>query len=257
MVIGIPMHFLWGGGEAGAFTLDVNPGIEYTVTKNGMIQDVKFINSEARDALAGVGLVGRTVEKAVEKTLEAYKRAGYLQDGAGAVLITYDNRIGGNAELRNEITEIIRKTVARADAVQTLMFHNESDSDKAREIASELGISRGKADCILAASNKTSMTYAELAKIPLPKLLTMQDSSDEGTIQAKYIGLEKAKKIALNDVGVMTKVKFTTEQLFNVGTLTPYYLLVFHNDTAEWTYKIDAVTGVIIEKLIGPDYGDV
>ena len=64
----------------------------------------------------------------------------------------------------------------------------------------------------------------------------------------KYITLSEAKKIALDDAGVNVKVVFTTEELVAGGIKSPYYYFVFESDSARWTYKIDAVLGVIMDK---------
>ena len=64
----------------------------------------------------------------------------------------------------------------------------------------------------------------------------------------KYITLSDAKKIALDDAGVNVKVVFTTEELVAGGIKSPYYYFVFESDSARWTYKIDAVLGVIMDK---------
>ena len=64
----------------------------------------------------------------------------------------------------------------------------------------------------------------------------------------KFITLSEAKKIALDDAGVNVKVVFTTEELVAGGIKSPYYYFVFERDSARWTYKIDAVLGVIMDK---------
>ena len=71
-----------------------------------------------------------------------------------------------------------------------------------------------------------------------------------GSIMEAYhfILLADAKKIALDDAGVNVKVVFTTEELVAGGIKSPYYYFVFESDSARWTYKIDAVLGVIMDK---------
>ena len=71
-----------------------------------------------------------------------------------------------------------------------------------------------------------------------------------GSIMEAYhfILLADAKKIALDDAGVNVKVVFTTEELVAGGIKSPYYYFAFESDSARWTYKIDAVLGVIMDK---------
>ena len=64
----------------------------------------------------------------------------------------------------------------------------------------------------------------------------------------KFITLSEAKKIALDDVGCKDKVSFTEETLVSGGIKTPYYRLVFADAKTQWTYRIDAVLGTVLEK---------
>ena len=71
-----------------------------------------------------------------------------------------------------------------------------------------------------------------------------------GSIMEAYhfILLADAKKIALDDAGVNVKVVFTTEELVAGGIKTPYYRFVFADAKTQWTYRIDAVLGTVLEK---------
>jgi len=64
----------------------------------------------------------------------------------------------------------------------------------------------------------------------------------------KFITLSEAKKIALEDAGCKDKVSFTEETLVSGGIKTPYYRLVFADAKTQWTYRIDAVLGNVLEK---------
>ena len=64
----------------------------------------------------------------------------------------------------------------------------------------------------------------------------------------KFITLSEAKKIALDDAGCKDKVSFTEETLVSGGIKTPYYRFVFADTKTQWTYRIDAVLGTVLEK---------
>ena len=68
----------------------------------------------------------------------------------------------------------------------------------------------------------------------------------------EFIGLEKAKQIALEDAGLdeaTQKIVFTKEDLSrNQGK--PCYILEFYTDKCAYSYKVDAVSGEIIGKKI-------
>ena len=75
------------------------------------------------------------------------------------------------------------------------------------------------------------------------------DAKDGSIMEAyHFILLADAKKIALDDAGVNVKVVFTTEELVAGGIKTPYYRFVFADAKTQWTYRIDAVLGTVLEK---------
>ena len=75
------------------------------------------------------------------------------------------------------------------------------------------------------------------------------DAKNGSIIEAyHFILLADAKKIALDDAGVSEKVTFTEETLVAGGIKSPYYYFAFESASVRWTYKIDAVLGVIMDK---------
>ena len=313
---GIALGIARGGAAVGAFTMDVNPGVEYTVAKSGVIKDVRFLNDDAENALCGVDLKKQSVETALTRTVDAYKTCGYMENGEAAVLISFDSRINGNSELKEALSAEIKGALEQTGAVGTLVFHSENaDNTEAAELAEELHISLGKADYILAVSNETGLPADEVALMPLDELLNHQENADPNTkriitleeareialkdakldkmaqkivftreeliqllnkpcyvfefytgtnqyyyqidarsgniISAeKFITLAEAKKIAVDDAGCQNRVTFIEESLTAGGIKTPYYRLVFADNRTRWTYRIDAVLGIVLDKSL-------
>ena len=313
---GIALGIARGGAAVGAFTMDVNPGVEYTVAKSGVIKDVRFLNDDAENALCGVDLKKQSVETALTRTVAAYETCGYMKNGEAAVLISFDSRISGNTELKEALSAEIKGALEQTGAVGTLVFHSENaDNTEAAELAEELHVSLGKADYILAVSNETGLPADEVALMPLDELLNHQENADPDTkriitleeareialkdakldkmaqkivftreeliqllnkpcyvfefytgtnqyyyqidarsgniISAeKFITLAEAKKIAVDDAGCPNRVTFIEESLTAGGIKTPYYRLVFTDDKIQWTYRIDAVLGIVLDKSL-------
>ena len=314
---GIVTNAIQSNATAGTFTMDVNPSVEYTITKSGIIKNVRCLNSDAEDALSDVALRKQSVETALTRTVAAYEACGYMENGGATVLISFDSRLDANAELKASLSAEIQNALEQTDAVGTLVFHSElTENAEAAKIAEEFDVSLGLADWILTASNKTGLPADEVARMSLDELLEYQETSgiasvsvskfisleeakkialkdaklDElaqkivftreelsrnqgkpcyllefytGTNQyfyqidakrgsiiyaGKFITLSEAKKIALDDAGVDVKVAFTTEELIAGGIKTPYYRFVFADAKNQWTYRIDAVLGIILEK---------
>ena len=314
---GIATHAIRSNATAGTFTMDVNPSVEYTIAKSGIVKNVRSLNSDAENALSDVALGKQSVETALTRTVAAYEACGYMENGEATVLISFDSRLDANAELKASLSAEIRKALEQTDAVGTLVFHSElTENAEAAKIAEEFHVSLGRADWILTAADKTGLPTDEVARMSLDELLKFQEVSGISSVSvSKFISLEEAKKIALkdakldeltqkvvftreelsrnqgkpcyllefytgtnqyfyqidaksgsiiyagkfitlseakksalDDAGCKDKVSFTEETLVSGGIKTPYYRLVFANAKTQWTYRIDAVLGIVLEK---------
>ena len=247
---GIATHAIRSNATAGTFTMDVNPSVEYTIAKSGIVKNVRSLNSDAEAALSGIVPGRQSVEAALTRTVAAYEACGYMKNGEATVLISFDSRLDANAELKASLSVEIQQTLEQTDAVGTLVFHSElTENAEAAKIAEEFHVSLGRADWILTAANKTSLPTDEVARMSLDELLKFQEVSGISSVSvSKFISLEEAKKIALKDAKLdelVQKIVFTREELSrNQGK--PCYLLEFYTGTNQYFYQIDAKSGSII-----------
>ena len=248
---GIATHAIRSNATAGTFTMDVNPSVEYTIAKSGIVKNVRSLNSDAENALSDVALGKQSVETALTRTVAAYEACGYMENGEATVLISFDSRLDANAELKASLSAEIRKALEQTDAVGTLVFHSElTENAEAAKIAEEFHVSLGRADWILTAANKTGLPTDEVARMSLDELLKFQEVSGTASVSvSKFISLEEAKKIALKDAGLdeaTQKVVFTREEL-NRNSGKPCYILEFYTAKKQYSYKVDAKNGNIME----------
>jgi uncharacterized membrane protein YkoI len=247
---GIATHAIRSNATAGTFTMDVNPSVEYTIAKSGIVKNVRCLNSDAENALSDVALGKQSVETALTRTVAAYEACGYVENGEATVLISFDSRLDANAELKASLSAEIRKALEQTDAVGTLVFHSElTENAEVAKIAEEFHVSLGRADWILTAANKTGLPTDEVARMSLDELLKFEEVSGISSVSvSKFISLEEAKKIALKDAKLdelVQKIVFTREELSrNQGK--PCYLLEFYTGTNQYFYQIDAKSGSII-----------
>ena len=230
--------------------MDVNPSVEYTIAKSGIVKNVRSLNSDAENALSDVALGKQSVETALTRTVAAYEACGYMENGEATVLISFDSRLDANVELKASLSAEIQQALEQTDAVGTLVFHSElTENAEAAKIAEEFHVSLGRADWILTAANKTGLPTDEVARMSLDELLKFQEVSGISSVcVSKFISLEEAKKIALKDAKLdelTQKIVFTREELSrNQGK--PCYLLEFYTGTNQYFYQIDAKSGSII-----------
>ena len=248
---GIATHAIRSNATAGTFTMDVNPSVEYTIAKSGIVKNVRCLNSDAENALSDVVLGKQSVETALTRTVAAYEACGYMENGEATVLISFDSRLDANAELKAALSAEIRKALEQTDAVGTLVFHSElTENAEEAKIAEEFHVSLGRADWILTAANKTGLPTDEVARMSLDELLKFQEASGIASVSvSKFISLEEAKKIALKDAKLdelTQKIVFTREEL-NRNSGKPCYILEFYTAKKQYSYKVDAKNGSIIE----------
>ena len=245
--IGAVAPIALGNQEAGKVTMEINPGVEYTITRNGNVKSVRFLNDDAKEVLGEASLKGETLKNAISITLATYKIGGYMERN-DTVLISFDRQLSENDKLREAVAEDVRRVLEKETSVHTLVYVSESDNSDDAALAEKYSISQGKAKLVSDAAKNCNLSTEALVKLPLDELVGLQKEVDSVVIDTKYIGMLKAKAIALDDAGCATRVTFTEAMLIDEGIKYPYYHLVFRDNYTQWTYSINAINGDIIAK---------
>ena len=246
LCVGVVTPFAIGNIEAGTVTMEINPGVEYVIARNGNVKAVRFLNDDAEELLEEIELKGQSLKSALSLTIAVYKTAG-LMESNDTVLISFDKKLSGDAKLKESVSEVVREALERTKSVHTVVYVAATDNDETAAIAKKYGVSQGKAQLIADAKKNSSMSEEDIANLPLDELVGLQKDVNSTIITSEYIGILKAKAIALNDSGCATRVEFTEARLIDKG-VNPYYRLVFNDKHTQWTYLINAVNGDILEK---------
>ncbi len=244
---GVVVPFAVGNAEAGRMTMEINPGVEYLITRNGKVKSVRFLNDDAKYSLEEVELKGQSLKTAVALTIAAYKAVGYM-DGNDTVLISFDKKLSENAELKETVAEDVRRTLEKSKSVHTVVYAVETDDAETAALAEKYGISQGKAKLVGDAAKNSDLPVEDIVNLPLDELVGLQKEVSSVVVDSDYIGILSAKETALKDVGLSTRVDFTEARLIDGGTGNPHYRLVFNDKHTQWTYLINAVNGDILEK---------
>ena len=152
------------------------------------------------------------------------------------VLISFDQKLSGDEKLKESVSEVVKEALEKTKSVHTVVYADATDNDETAAIAKKYGVSQGKAQLIADAKKNSSMSEEEIANLPLDELVGLQKNVNSTVIDSEYIGILKAKAIALNDSGCAARVEFTEARLIDKGAKYPYYRLVFNDKRTQWTY---------------------
>ena len=116
--IGVVTPIALGNQEAGKVTMEISPGVEHTITKNGNVKSVRFLNEDAKEVLGEASLKGESLENAISITLAIYKISGYMERN-DTVLISFDRQLSENGKLKEVVSDVKSVTIA-AGALSTI-----------------------------------------------------------------------------------------------------------------------------------------
>ena len=89
LCVGVITPFAIGNIEVGTVTMEINPGVEYVIARNGNVKAVRFLNDDAEKLLEEIELKGQSLKSALSLTVAVYKTAG-LMESNDTVLISFD-----------------------------------------------------------------------------------------------------------------------------------------------------------------------
>lgn len=126
--------------------LDINPGFEISINKNGKALEVSGINQEARDILKEEEYEGRNITEIVESLILAAEEESYLTEDGNIVLLSVGSRNKQEAEkLGRVLSEHIRAAVDRQETPTSVIRQIiETDNEEIRQQAAEYGMTTGK-----------------------------------------------------------------------------------------------------------------
>ena len=212
LCVGVITPFAIGNIEVGTVTMEINPGVEYVIARNGNVKAVRFLNDDAEKLLEEIELKGQSLRSALSLTVAVYKTAGFMESN-DTVLISFDKKLSGDEKLKESVSEVVREALEKTKSVHTVVYAAATDNDETAAIAKKYGVSQGKAKLIADAKKNSSMPEEEIANLPLDELVGLQKDVNSTIIDSEYIGILKAKDIALKDAGCAARVEFTEARL--------------------------------------------
>lgn len=128
-------------------SLDVNPSIQYSVNRFGLVLSAEAVNEDGAEILENLDLKLMNIEDAVEETVDGIKRAGYFDgdEPGGIMLATSCQNEAEAIQLQEQLQIRIHETVQDREGVDVDAI---TVGWERVEEAQELGITPGKLNLI-------------------------------------------------------------------------------------------------------------
>ena len=236
---------------AATISLDVNPSIEIRIDRKEKVIDVLPLNEDARTVISDMDFKGSDLKLTVNALIGSLVKNGYINELTNSILVTVDDRNDTEASLLEE--KLIEEIMDLIDS-GSVLAQKVAGGNEIRQLAERYDITLGKAQLIKELADKTTLySYEDLAGLSINELNLLSRNINDSAIQRNgdpsdkaYIGIEQAKKTALDDLGVNeADVTFKKARLdFDNNIMV--YEIEFVNNNVEYEYEINALTGEIV-----------
>lgn len=243
---------------ASTVSLDVNPSIEIKVNEKERVLDVTAQNEDGRTVIGDMDFAGSDLDVAVNALIGSMLRNGYLSELANSILISVDNNDPAKgAALQQKLTDEVNALLQTNTFSGAVLSQTISADKELQQLADTYDITLGKAQLIKQITEQNPLySFEKLVPLSINELNLLSESGSNhleninsvGTASDKaYIGIEKAKEIALAHAGLAAsditnlKTEMDYEDTFMV------YEVEFRSGGFEYEYDINAVSGDIIK----------
>lgn len=234
-----------------AVSIDVNPSIELEVNRQEKVLRATPLNDDAQTILDGMELEGVNLKTAVNSVIGSMVQNGYLTDEINSILLSVDNDDEAKrVALQEELTQGVNESLQQLSVNGTVFAQSLNSSAELKALAEQYGISEGKAYWVQMLTAADSTLSADvLAKLSINDLALLAEARNlkydyVGTANdTAYIGLEKAKEIAIAKAGGGDVVSIELD--VDDGVMVYEGELIYNN--VEYDFDINALDGTILK----------
>lgn len=224
-------------------SIDINPSIELMVGKNDKVLSVIALNKDAEVVLEGMDLKKVDLDVALNALIGSLLKNGYLDEVYNAINVCVENDDAKRAE---EVSEMVKTEInallAQKDLIGGVNSQTCPVDEALKALAEKYGISVGKLTLAQKVSANLDISLDVAVNFTISELWALLEAED-----VVLLTKDDVVKIAVEDAGI-DEAKMVLDHVKVKETAGVYtYDIKFTVENAEYKYKMDAVTGAILE----------
>jgi len=224
-------------------SIDVNPSIQLTVSKDDKILSAVALNKDAEVVLADMELKKVDLDTALNAIIGSLLKNGYLDEVYNAINVCVENNDTQRAdEISEKVKQEINNLLIQNDLIGDVNSQTCPVDDALKALAEKYGISVGKLTLAQKVSANLDISLDVAVRFTISELWALLEAED-----VELLTKDDVVKIAVEDAGIdeanMTLTHIKVKETAGVYT----YDIKFTVENAEYKYKIDAITGAILE----------
>ena len=225
-------------------SIDINPSIELTVSKDDKVLSAVALNKDAEKVLDGMDLKKVDLDIAINAIIGSLLKNGYLDEVYNAINICVEN---DDTKRADEISEKIKAEISSIMAEKDLIGDVNSQShpldEELKKLAEKHGVSVGKLMLAQKVSENVDISLEVAVKLTISELWDLLEAED-----VVLLTKDDVVKIATKDAGIdVAKMVLNSVKIKETAGVYTYDIKFTVEDTTEYKYKIDAINGAILE----------
>ena len=243
--------------------IDVNPSIELKIDKQNKIIETTALNDDGKVILDNMNLKNNDLKVGINAIIGSMYKNGYISEIKNSILVSVNSNDQNREKmLQEELTTEIDSVLNNYN-IESAIITQEYETSKKTDIASgKVQFIEKIIDSNLTNKNGKAYAFDELKNLSINELNAILNSKNKeikninstGKASTKsYIGNQKAKEIAISNANLRENSIKDLEIELDYEYKMMIYEVSFDYQNKEYEYKINAITGDIINKEIEVD----
>lgn len=225
-------------------SIDVNPSIQLTVSKDDKILSAVALNKDAEIVLNGMELKKVDLDTALNALIGSLLKNGYLDEVYNAINVCVENNDTQRAdEVSEKVKQEINSLMEQNDLIGDVNSQTCPVDEELKALAEKYGVSVGKLTLAQKVAENLNIPLEVAVRFSISELWELSEAED-----VELLTKDEVVEIAVKDAGIDgSEMVLTHAKIKETAGIYVYDIKFTVDGTSEYKYKIDAVKGAVIE----------